>query len=284
MTATTPPLSTNAAADCIASLAIILLSRGAGYASGDSELRELAQHLHATLATQGQPILCVQPAFVDRFQPALPEALDLCAAAQTIVILPVMVPDEPSLRRWLHKLIMRWRAGRTSLIDRADSDQHRQRLIFAAPLVQTPQLADVLAATVQDALAQPHTQDVPAVVGDDDWEHDPKGWSIVPEHQHHVLWCTGPRCAAKGAVQLWPHLARTVRENPGLKKKVMLLQTSCQYPCNHGPLMIVYPGGQWYGPMDSNNMAPVLTQHVLHDQVSEDLCVQGPLTLVRQSS
>ncbi|MNT93044.1 Ferredoxin, 2Fe-2S [compost metagenome] len=83
-------------------------------------------------------------------------------------------------------------------------------------------------------------------------------------------------------MQLWPHLARTVRENPGLKKKVMLLQTSCQYPCNHGPLMIVYPGGQWYGPMDTNNIAPVLTQHVLHDQVSEDLRIQGPHTLVPQ--
>lgn len=258
MTAPTLPLSTSTAAGGEASLAIIVLSRGAGYASGESELTALSQHLHATL----------------------PEALDLCAAAHTIVILPVMVPDEPSLRRWLHKLIMRWRAGRTSLIDRTDSDQYRQRLIFAVPLVQTPQLADVLAATVQEALSQPHTQDVPVVVGDGNWEQDPKGWSIVPEHQHHVLWCTGPRCAAKGAVQLWPHLTRTVRENPGLKKKVMLLQTSCQYPCNHGPLMIVYPGGQWYGPMDANNIAPVLTQHVLHDQVSEDLRIQGAHTLV----
>ncbi len=285
MTAPPLPLNTSSAADCEASsLAIILLSRGAGYASGESELTALAQHLQATLAAQGQPILSVQPAFVDRFQPALPEALSLCAAAHTIIILPVMVPDEPSLRRWLHKLIMRWRASHADRVGHADSDQHSPRLIFAAPLVQTPQLADVLAATVQDALTQPDTQDVPAVVGDDDWEHDPKGWSIVPEHQHHVLWCTGPRCAAKGAVQLWPHLARTVRENPGLKKKVMLLQTSCQYPCNHGPLMIVYPGGQWYGPMDANNMAPVLTQHVLHDQVSEDLCIQGPLTLVSQST
>lgn len=284
MTCTPLPPSTSAAAGCRASLAIVLLSRGAGYASGESELTALAQHLHATLVARGLPLLSVQPAFVDRFQPALPQALDLCAAAQTIVILPVMVPDEPSLRRWLHKLIMRWRADRIGRTDRIDSGPHSQRLIFAAPLVQTPQLADVLAATVQDALAQPDTHDVPAVVGEDDWEHDPKGWSIVPEHQHHVLWCTGPRCTAKGAVQLWPHLARTVRENPGLKKKVMLLQTSCQYPCNHGPLMIVYPGGQWYGPMDSSNIEPVLTQHVLHEQVSEDLCIQGSHTLVRQSS
>ncbi|WP_159917938.1 (2Fe-2S) ferredoxin domain-containing protein [Pantoea sp. 18069] len=274
---TTPthlPITTDAAADKGASLAIVLLSRGAAYANGATELAELAQRLHTAVTAQGRSLLMVQPAFVDRSQPALPEALDLCAAAQTIVILPVMVPDEPSLRRWLHKLIMRWRASHVGIDD-------RPRLIFAQPLLQTPQLADVLALTVQEVLTRPDAQDVPGVVGDDDWEHDPKGWSMVPEHQHHVLWCMGPRCAAKGAVQLWPELAHTVRESPGLKKKVMLLQTSCQYPCNHGPLMIVYPGGQWYGPMDRSNIAPVLSQHVLHDQVNEDLRVHGPRTVVR---
>lgn len=259
-----------------ASMAIILLSRGAAYASGATELTELAQQLHATLVAQGQSPLCVTPAFVDRSQPALPEALDLCASAQTIVILPVMVPDEPSLRRWLHKLVMRWRASRADGV-------HCPRLVFAQPLLQTPQLADVLALALENAV-QSNAQDVPALVGDGDWEHDPKGWSIVPEHQHHVLWCVGPRCTAKGAAQLWPHLARTVQQNPGLKKKVMLLQTSCQYPCNHGPLMIIYPGGQWYGPMDQANIETVLTAHVLHENVSEDLCIQGPRDLIRTNA
>lgn len=276
---TTPPhlpVMTQGATPGKPSLAIILLSRGAAYANGAAELATLAEHLHTTLSAQGRLVLRVQPAYVDRAQPALPEALDLCAAAHTIVIVPVMVPDEPSLRRWLHKLIMRWRA------DHGGSD-NCPRLIFAQPLLQTPQLVDVLACSVQEVLTRSDTQDVPAVVGDDDWQHDPKGWSMVPEHQHHVLWCTGPRCAAKGAVQLWPELARTVRENPGLKKKVMLLQTSCQYPCNHGPLMIVYPGGQWYGPMDSASIASVLGQHVLHGQVSADFRVHGPRSIDQAS-
>lgn len=267
---TPPPRETLTTGE--AAPAIILLSRGAAYANGAAELAMLADRLHASLTAQGRPPLRVQPAFVDRSQPALPEALDLCASAQAIVILPVMVPDEPSLRRWLHKLIMRWRAARVNT-------GHCPRLIFAEPLLQTPQLADVLAHAVEDALTRPGAQDVPATVGTDAWEHDPVGWSVVPEHQHHVLWCVGPRCAAKGAVKLLPDVARTIRENPGLKKSVMLLQTGCQYPCNHGPLMIVYPGGQWYGPMDQSNIGPVLTQHVLHDEVNEDRCIHGPRTL-----
>ena len=258
-----------------ATTAIILLSRGAAYANGATELTMLADRLHAALAVQGRPLLLVQPAFVDRSQPALPEALDLCAKAQTIIIVPVMVPDEPSLRRWLHKLIMRWRAQQMRSMEGA----HCPRIVFAEPLLQTPYLADVLARTVEDALTQP---DVPTVVGEDRWENDPAGWSVVPEHQHHVLWCVGPRCAAKGSVKLWPQLAKTIRETPGLKNCVMPLQTSCQFPCNHGPLMIVYPDGVWYGPLAEADIERVLTQHVLHGQVNEHLRVQGPPTLNRE--
>lgn len=254
-----------------AGLAIVVLSRGAAYAGGLTELSDLATQLEARLAAAQTPVLRVQPAFVDRAQPALPEALDLCADADQILILPVMVPDEPSLRRWLHKLIMRWRAAR-------DSSQPSPRLVFGQPLLQLPGLTELLARSVEDALRQP---DVPEVLGDDPWEHDPKGWSLVPEHRHHVLWCVGPRCAAKGALQLWPTLTRTIRETPGLKNRLQPLQTGCQYPCNHGPLMIVYPDGVWYGPMDADNLASTLTGHVLDARVNPQCHVHGPAVLER---
>ena len=248
------------------SIAVILLSRGGAYSAGASELAQLAGDVHAALAAQGMAPLLVQPAFTDRLRPALPEALDACVAAQTVVIVPVMAPDEPSLLRWLHKLAMRWRAGRADC----------PRLVFADPLLQAPRLPAMLACTVRRSLALP---DVPAVVGDDAWERDPVGWSSVPGHQHHVLWCMGPRCAAKGAVQLWPQLAQAVRDSPDLRKRVMLLQTSCQYPCNHGPLMIVYPDGVWYGPLAGADIGRVLGRHVLQGQVDEALRVHGPQTL-----
>lgn len=261
-----------------AGLAIVLLSRGAAYAGGLAELSDLATQLEARLAAAQTPVLRVQPAFVDRAQPALPEALDLCADADQILILPVMVPDEPSLRRWLHKLIMRWRAKQQV---EGQPGKHAPRIVFAQPLLQLPTLAELLAATIPSALQQP---DVPQLLADEDWERDPKAWSQVPEHQHHVLWCVGPRCAAKGAVALWPQLARTVQQNPLLKKQVMLLQTSCQYPCNHGPLMIAYPEGVWYGPMDATTIEPVLTAHVQqHDCPHEHLRVHGPRPALHES-
>lgn len=253
------------------SLAIILLSRGGAYTAGLTELGNLATRLETAMTAAGRPVQQVSTAYVDRAQPTLNEALDLCSAARTILILPVMVPDEASLRRWLHKLIMRWRAER-------DSSQPSPRLVFGQPLLQLPGLTELLARSVEEALRQP---DVPEVLGDDPWEHDPKGWSLVPEHRHHVLWCVGPRCAAKGALQLWPTLTRTIRETPGLKSQLQPLQTGCQYPCNHGPLMIVYPDGVWYGPMDADNMVTTLKGHVLHDRVNAERHVHGPVTLKR---
>ena len=253
-------------------LAIILLSRGGAYTAGLTELSDLASNLQNAMVAAGKPALQTTPAYVDRAQPSLPEALNLCADAQTILILPVMVPDEASLRRWLHKLIMRWRAAQES------AQQPVPRIVFGQPLLQLPALADLLGRAVDEALLQP---DVPEVLGDDPWQQDPKGWSQVPDHQHHVLWCVGPRCAAKGALQMWPALTRAIRETPALKHSVQPLQPGCQYPCNHGPLMIVYPDGVWYGPMDEDSIAPVLTRHVRDREVDEAHHVHGPRCLQR---
>ncbi|MFT4243148.1 MAG: CbiX/SirB N-terminal domain-containing protein [Acidovorax sp.] len=245
--------------------AIVLLGRGGVAKSTTGELTELAAQL-----AQQWPGAQVQPAFIDRWQPDLPAALTTCAdaGAQTIAILPLMLPDEAALRRWLHKVAMRWRAAR---------GDGSPKLVFAESLSHAVPLPALLADAARRTLAsQP---DVPTLVGDDDWQNGPKGWSSVPEHTHHALWCTGPRCAAIGAVALWPVLTGTINDTPELKKRVRPLQTSCQYPCNHGPLMIVYPEGVWYGPLDADGIRRTLECHVLCHEVDAATHVHGPQTL-----
>ncbi|MEG0973433.1 MAG: CbiX/SirB N-terminal domain-containing protein [Comamonas sp.] len=243
-------------------VAIVLLGRGGVAKSSTGELKALAEQLSAQW-----PGARVLPAFIDRWQPDLPAALSDCAGAgaRTIVIVPLMLPDEAALRRWLHKVAMRWHTSR---------GDGGPRIVFSEPLSQTVPLPALLAGAVRQALA--HQPDVPAIVGDDDWQLDPKGWSSVPEHTHHVLWCMGPRCAAVGAVALWPVVTGTINDTPTLKKCVRPLQTSCQYPCNHGPLMIVYPEGVWYGPMDADGVRQALIGHVVHREVDPALRVHGP--------
>lgn len=234
--------------------ALLLLGRGGLGSAAKNELQTLLQ-----ACQKAYPGMPMQLAFADRNLPALPEALDrLCAAltsanlAQlTLIIQPVMVPDEPALRRWLQKVAMRWLAEQ--------ADHARPKLVFAQPLLQLDGLVPALLKNLPQAATLP---DVAAEEGEEGWQTDPVAWSSVPAHQRHVLWCMGPRCVAKGAAALWPRLSQAVQASPPLKQHLMLLQTSCQYPCNQGPLMIVYPDGVWYGKLDADSLVPVLNGHV----------------------
>lgn len=256
-----------------AGTAIVVLGRGGIGSAAKTELAALVASTRQSLQGLACPVVA---AFVDRNAPALPDALDGLVqegaeSLQTIVIVPVFVPDEPALRRWLQKVVLRWRAQRALM-------GALPRTVFTSPLLQTHGLPALLLEAVSSAST---LDDVATLLADEDWQSDPKAWSEVPEHQQHVLWCTGPRCTAKGALSLWPKLAQVVREDPVLKKKLMLLQTSCQFPCNLGPLMMVYPEGVWYGKMDEGALHTVLTDHVRDGQVNRKHCVHGAPALGR---
>lgn len=267
--------------------ALILLCRGPLGAEAVGQLRALQadvqQHLLNQYQAVGQQKLAVdaayidvvadttspmvQLAFIDRRAPSLPEALDACREHRSVRILPLLLPEEPALRRWLHKVVMRW----------VHASGSQQRIVVSEALAQQVSLAPLLAQAVHTPVA-----DVRAAFagGTDcagqgegneeggDWQHDPIAWSSVPDHQRVLLWCTGPRCAAKGALTLWPVLAQTVQRNPVLRKQVLLMQTSCQFPCNHAPLMSVQPDGVWYGGLDADSLPQVLAQHVLQGKVA----------------
>ena len=236
-----------------AQTAFVVLGRGGVGAGAQRDLTAIAQ------AVQRQrPDVLVRHAFVDRQSPDLPSTLDQLLQVPDIRVVPCFLPDEPALRRWLDKVAMRWLTHRN----------------YAGQLRVSPPLsgADALAAAVMQC-ADAKQPDIRDATAGDAWQTDPKAWSSVPAHQHHVLWCTGPRCAAKGALTLWPSLARTVQDDAELKKRVMLLQTSCQYPCNQGPMMIVYPEGRWYGPLDNGaQIATTLRTHVLQAPLDAAPC------------
>ena len=248
-------------------VAVVLLGRGGIGEAAKVELNALVAGVQQALGARDGSVVA---AFVDRVAPSLPEALDAlvqAAAARqtafaTIVIVPVFVPDEPALRRWLHKVALRWRASAHAAVP-------PPRLVFGSPLLQTDGLAALLAGKIDSSKLIADRADETGA----NWQKDPKAWSEVPAHQHHVLWCTGPRCAAKGALGLWHRLGQVVHQHPVLSKQVMLLQTGCQYPCNHGPLMIVYPEGSWYGRMDEASLAPVLISHVVDGVPNARHCV-----------
>ncbi|KAB2318236.1 cobalamin biosynthesis protein CbiX [Betaproteobacteria bacterium SCN1] len=233
--------------------AVILLSRGGNGPAAAEELQTLQERMRALL-----PDCRVTGAYVDRAEPSLPQALDACGPVGRIVVQPVFVPGDHALERWLRKVALRWR-------HRQPRPEATPEIVFSPALGGLAGLADLLAQALHTAAGLPDV----AKTASARWQHDPVAWSDVPVHERHVLVCMGPRCTALGAGALWHRLVRRRQDDSALRKHAMVLQTGCQYPCNHGPLMIVYPDGLWYGRLDAAALDRIIDEHLPAGTVDE---------------
>jgi len=117
-------------------------------------------------------------------------------------------------------------------------------------------VAAVLAA-IDDPTQQLDCQGVGAVPSQPDW-------SVPPPHRHHLFLCTGPRCVRRGALPLWKTLRRELirldlHENV---EGALLTRTGCQFPCNRGPILTVYPERVWYGLRSDEQVCRVVAEHL----------------------
>jgi (2Fe-2S) ferredoxin len=73
-------------------------------------------------------------------------------------------------------------------------------------------------------------------------------WSQIPPHHYRVLLCNGPRCTRRGALPLWKSLREQLKAAGKLECAggVHITRTQCQFPCDQGPSLSVYPAGSWY--------------------------------------
>lgn len=81
-------------------------------------------------------------------------------------------------------------------------------------------------------------------------------WSTIPPHQYRVLLCNGPRCSRRGAVGLGKTLRAQLKAAGRLECEggVHITRTQCQFPCDQGPTLTVYPSGDWYRVRDDEEM------------------------------
>ena len=102
-------------------------------------------------------------------------------------------------------------------------------------------------------------------------------WSHIPEHARHVLLCTGPRCTQRGALQLWKTLRRRLLEQQRIEVPggVLLTRTHCQFPCNLGPVLTVYPERCWYGVRSKADALRLVDVHLVGGEVVEELLIRG---------
>ena len=102
----------------------------------------------------------------------------------------------------------------------------------------------------------------------------------ISPYKHHVLLCTGPRCAENGPAQeiydsLWGKLKSAgIHQGPTRTK---FNSISCFAACKGGPVMCVQPDGAWYYNITHANMDRIIEEHLVGGAPVQELIFhQGP--------
>ena len=233
---------------------VLLLGKG-GY--GDFAREELDRMVAAVRSTQRYHR--VEGAFLDQGTPALWSTLQACAdaGARRILVVPVFVPMDRSPRIWLPKVIRRWLRRHPEL---------EIEVLLADTLGDHAALGEAVCQVVAAAERQSDVR-----VGAPVDRGDPS-WSVNPLHRYHALFCLGPRCSTHLAGDLYRHLrdrlaTRGLNSGP---EQVRTTQTGCLYPCNLGPVMVVYPEGAWYCALTPPMLDRIVEEHLVDGQVVAD--------------
>ena len=92
---------------------------------------------------------------------------------------------------------------------------------------------------------------------------------MPPPYERHVLVCTNRRppesprgsCAARGSEELVAAFKRELAAR-GLVGAVRANASGCLDACEHGPSVVVYPEGVWYGRVALEDVPEIVREHL----------------------
>ena len=96
---------------------------------------------------------------------------------------------------------------------------------------------------------------------------------------HHLLLCATPTkakcCDPEIGAASWDALKQQVREldleNPSRVQGIVLRsKADCLRICDHGPILLVWPDGAWYGGVTPERISSILQQHIIQGQPIEE--------------
>ncbi|NKB74876.1 MAG: (2Fe-2S) ferredoxin domain-containing protein [Synechococcus sp. s2_metabat2_7] len=96
---------------------------------------------------------------------------------------------------------------------------------------------------------------------------------------HHLLLCATPTkakcCDPEIGAASWDALKQQVREldleNPSRVQGIVLRsKADCLRICDHGPILLVWPDGTWYGGVTPERISSILQQHIIQGQPIEE--------------
>ncbi len=96
--------------------------------------------------------------------------------------------------------------------------------------------------------------------------------------RHHVFICENLRpdgdqrgsCTARGSAELRQAFKDELARR-GLKGEVRANGAGCLDACSHGPSVVVYPEGVWYGQVRPEDVAEIVERHLVGGQPVERL-------------
>jgi len=110
----------------------------------------------------------------------------------------------------------------------------------------------------------------------------------MPAFEKHVFVCTNVRkpdhprgcCAGRESEAIRERLKSLVGEH-GLKGRVRVNSAGCLDQCEHGPMLVVYPEGTWYGFVTLADLEEIVQSHLLLGQPVvrlrlSDECINSP--------
>jgi (2Fe-2S) ferredoxin len=86
----------------------------------------------------------------------------------------------------------------------------------------------------------------------------------------YIVVCRGPNCRERGGLPLRRRLIDLLRGDSSRR----LIGYACFGQCDHGPNVVFYPEGTWYGGLDAPDAAEQVVRHANGQQI-----LQRPLVL-----
>ncbi|WP_336330382.1 CbiX/SirB N-terminal domain-containing protein [Haloarcula sp. CGMCC 1.2071] len=264
-------------------VAAVVCARGSSDPDANADVHKLARLLY-----EGREFSRVEASFIGVTEPLLDDTLHDIAKSRpdAVVVIPYMLgdgvltgrikdgarefdeeypyvdaaPGEPlgTDTRLLDVLGDRWQEARTGSVEMScdtckykveldgyEEDQGGARAMLRA-LTHQAEHADR-----EDVDDDPHVHDAP---------------------EKHVAVCTNQTCAQDGAPAVLERLRQAARDSDQCDARIT--RSSCLGRCGEGPMVAVYPDGVWYGGVEDEDAADIVSSHLDRDRIVSELVDQ----------
>lgn len=93
--------------------------------------------------------------------------------------------------------------------------------------------------------------------------------------EHHIFVCASFRaggepkgaCNKKGSLDFLPYIENEILDR-GLNAQIT--STGCMKACDYGPVMVIYPEGIWYGPVESQDTIDAILDALEDGKIAEE--------------